>query len=288
MNGNEKEKGVSLNQQISEKYPSLSRKEKKIADFILQNFPAAFALSAARLAGQTGTSSATIVRFARHLGFTGFQQFRSHMLNEAKEEMMPEDRFKLLSPKENQISTVLKIAELEVKNINDTLHQLDRAVFERFIAGLNRSRCVYSIGIGISSLLARLSAYQLNQAGLTTQFCAKDEHSFLEKLIHLTPKDVLLAFSFPPYSKETVQTVKFCQERGVMCLAVTDRTTAPIVRYSQETLLVKTRNLMFTNSVSAVAMLINAVATEIALLNKKRVVADIDLINQFLEGDFLS
>jgi hypothetical protein len=45
---------------------------------------------------------------------------------------------------------------------------------------------------------------------------------------------------------------------------------------------------MFTNSVSAVAMLINAVATEIALLNKKRVVADIDLINQFLEGDFLS
>jgi hypothetical protein len=30
------------------------------------------------------------------------------------------------------------------------------------------------------------------------------------------------------------------------------------------------------------------VATEIALLNKKRVVADIDLINQFLEGDFLS
>jgi DNA-binding MurR/RpiR family transcriptional regulator len=136
--------------------------------------------------------------------------------------------------------------------------------------------------------LARLSAYQLNQAGLTTQFCAKDEHSFLEKMIHLTPKDVLLAFSFPPYSKETVQTVKFCYERGVRCLSVTDRATAPIVRYSQETLLVKTRNLMFTNSVSAVAMLINAVATEIALLNKKRVVADIDLINQFLEGDFLS
>jgi DNA-binding MurR/RpiR family transcriptional regulator len=288
MNDNDKEKIVSLNQQISGKYPSLSRKEKKIADFILQNFPTAFALSAAHLANRTGTSSATIVRFAQHLGFTGFQQFRLHMLNEAKEEMMPEDRFKLLSPKENQISTVLKIAELEVKSINDTLQQLDRAVFERFIAGLNKGRCIYSLGIGISSLLARLSAYQLNQAGLTTQFCAKDEHSFLEKLIHLTPKDVLLAFSFPPYSKETVQAVEFCRERGVLCLAVTDRTTAPIVRFSQEALLVKTRNLMFTNSVSAVAMLINAIATEIALLNKKRVVADIDLMNALLSQEFLS
>ncbi|MGA2586260.1 MAG: MurR/RpiR family transcriptional regulator [Candidatus Aminicenantales bacterium] len=288
MNSNDKEKIVSLNQQISEKYPSLSRKEKKIADFILQNFPAAFALSAAHLANKTGTSSATIVRFAQHLGFTGFQQFRLHMLNEAKEEMMPEDRFKLLSPKENQISTVLKIAELEVKSINDTLQQLDRAVFKRFIAGLNKGRCVYSLGIGISSLLARLSAYQLNQAGLKTHFCAKDEHSFLEKLIHLTPKDVLLAFSFPPYSKETVRAVQFCRERGIQCLAVTDRTTAPIVRFSQETLLVKTRNLMFTNSVSAAAMLINAVATEIALLNKKRVVAEIDLMNELLSQEFLS
>jgi DNA-binding MurR/RpiR family transcriptional regulator len=288
MNGDNKENIVSLNQRISGKYPLLSRKEKKIADFILQNFPAAFALSAAHLADRTGTSSATIVRFAQHLGFTGFQQFRLHMLNEAKEEMMPEDRFKLLSPKENQISTVLKIAELEVKSINDTLQQLDRAVFERFIAGLNKGRCVYSLVIGISSLLARLSAYQLNQAGLTTQFCAKDEHSFLEKLIHLTPKDVLLAFSFPPYSKATVQAVEFCRERGVLCLAVTDRTTAPIVRFSQEALLVKTGNLMFTNSVSAVAMLINAIATEIALLNKKRVVAEIDLMNGLLSQEFLS
>ncbi len=45
---------------------------------------------------------------------------------------------------------------------------------------------------------------------------------------------------------------------------------------------------MFTNSVSAVAMLINAIATEIALLNKKRVVADIDLMNALLSQEFLS
>jgi DNA-binding MurR/RpiR family transcriptional regulator len=240
------------------------------------------------MAEQVGASPATIVRFSQHLGFSGFQHLRSQMVNEIQEEMMPEDRFKLLSPDSNQISTVLKIAEQEVKNINETLREIRRDTFEKFIAALNKGRCIYTLGIGISSLLARLSAYLLNQAGLTTQFCLKEEHSFLEKLIRLTKKDVLLGFSFPPYSRDTIRAVKFCQERGVTCLSVTDRPTAPIVQWSWATLLVRTKNLMFTNSLSAVTMLVNAIATEIALLNKNRVVTDIDLINKFLEGDFLS
>jgi hypothetical protein len=44
---------------------------------------------------------------------------------------------------------------------------------------------------------------------------------------------------------------------------------------------------MFTNSISAVSMIINAIATEIALLNKKKVVAHLDLINQLRTDDFL-
>jgi DNA-binding MurR/RpiR family transcriptional regulator len=288
MNEKDKHEDLSLNQRIVERYPELSRKEKKIADYILENYRGAFAISAAHLAELTETSSATVVRFARHLGLSGFQQFRSRMLNEVKEEMMPEDRFKLLSPTENQISTVLKIAEQEVKNINDTLQEIDPNAFEQFISELNKCRSVYTLGIGISSFLARLAAYLLNQAGLTTHVCAKEEHSFLEKLIRLTPRDVVLGFSFPPYSKETIQAVKFCHERGVRCLGITDRATAPIVQWSHFVLLAQTKNIMFTNSLASVAMLINAITTEIALLNKKRVVADLDIINRLLAGDFLS
>jgi len=57
----------------------------------------------------------------------------------------------------------------------------------------------------------------------------------------------------------------------------------PIAQWSHSYLLAQTKNLMFTNSLSAVLMIINAVATELALINKKRVVANIDLINKLLE-----
>ena len=81
-------KNLSLQERIIKNYPLLSRKEKKIADYLSQNLRTAFALSTDQLAKNTGISSATIVRFAQHLGFSGFQQLRSQMMDEVKEELL--------------------------------------------------------------------------------------------------------------------------------------------------------------------------------------------------------
>jgi DNA-binding MurR/RpiR family transcriptional regulator len=283
-----KENKSSLKDTILQYYPSFSRKEKKIADYILQNLRTVFALPITNLAENSGVSSATIFRFSQHLGFSGFQQLRSQMVEEVKEEINPEDRFKLFVPDGNAIETILRVAEHEVKNINITIDHIDPQRFREFIEHLRKGNCLYTLGIGISSILARLAAYLLNQAGLKTYFCQKEEHFFVEKLINLSKKDVVLGFSFPPYSKETVTAMKFCFERHLTCLSITDRATSPIVRWSHSFLTANTENIMFTNSIGAVAMIINAIATDIALLNKKKVVIHLDLINQIEKDDFLS
>ncbi len=282
-----KSKSPDLRHRIIDNYPRLSRQEKRIADYILQNGHTLFTLSTSELAASIGVGSATVVRFARHIGFSGFQQLKSQIKDEVLEEMMPEDRFKLLQPEKDHVRTLLKIAELEVNNINMTLGRIPKEDFEAFIRTLRRAQVIFTLGIGISSHLARLAAYLLNQAGVRTQYCGREEHTFIERLVNLKPKDVLLAFSFPPYSRETVEAVKFCSKRGLSCLSITDRPTAPIVASSSTALFVETKNLMFTNSISAVTMLLNAVATELALLNKQRVVINIDILNDLPNQDYL-
>jgi len=283
-----KENRGSLKELILNFYPSFSKKERKIADFIVQNLHTAFALPINSLAKHSGVSSATIVRFSQRLGFSGFQQFRSRMVEEVKEEINPEERFKLFVPDGNAIETIVRVAENEVKNINLTIGGIPAARFKEFIEKLRKADCVYTLGIGISSILARLAAYLLNQGGLKTHFCQKEEHYFVEKLINLSKKDTILGFSFPPYSKETVTTMKFCFERGLTCLSITDKATAPIVKWSHCFLTANTQNILFTNSIGAIVVLLNAIATEIALFNKKKVVFHLDLINQIEKDGFLS
>jgi DNA-binding MurR/RpiR family transcriptional regulator len=284
----DKENRSSLKDLIINFYPTFSKKERKFADFIIQNFHAAFALPINSLAKNTGVSSASIVRFSQRLGFSGFQQFRSKMVEEVKEEINPEERFKLFIPNGNSIETIVKIAEIEVKNINLTIDGISAASFREFIEKLRKAEGVYTLGIGISSILARLAAYLLNQAGLKTHFCQKEEHYFVEKLINLSKKDTILSFSFPPYSKETVTALKFCFERGLTCLSITDKATAPIVKWSHCFLTANTKNILFTNSIGAIVVLLNAIATEIALLNKKKVVFHLNLINEIEKDGFLS
>ncbi|HQH61771.1 MAG TPA: hypothetical protein PLW38_08425, partial [Candidatus Saccharicenans sp.] len=109
-----------LKELILSRYSSFSGKEKKVADYILQNSHVAFALPINSLAEQAEVSSATIVRFSQHLGFSGFQELKSQIIEEVKEEINPEERFKLLLPDNNAVETVIKVAENEVKNINLT------------------------------------------------------------------------------------------------------------------------------------------------------------------------
>ncbi|MGB8953295.1 MAG: MurR/RpiR family transcriptional regulator [Candidatus Aminicenantales bacterium] len=277
-----------LKEEIIKKFPDLPQKEKIIGDYIIKNSRSIFTHSVVELAENTGTSPATVVRFARHIGYSGFHQLRAQMINEVKEELMPEERFELLTYDENKVSICMKVAEQEVQNINQTLNGIDKEKYEVFVDFLRKGRCIHMIGIGISSLLARLSAYLLNQAGATTHFCARDEISFIERLINMKKSDVVLGFSFPPYSMETIKTIKFCFERGLKCLAITDQMSAPIVRWAHHCLFVQTKNLMFTNSISAVSMIINAMATELALLNKRKLLDKIDLINRMSKEEYFT
>ncbi|MFW6140318.1 MAG: MurR/RpiR family transcriptional regulator [Acidobacteriota bacterium] len=283
-----KKNHIYLRQIIAQHYDKFTKKEKRIADYFIKNQYSLFTLSVDKIAQQTGASTATIVRFAQHMGFSGYNQLKNQLINEVKEKMRPEDRFKLLTQNQNKISACMRVAKLEVKNINNTLDKLDRERYETFIDLLKKAKSIFTIGIGISSIMARLSAYWLNQAGLKTYYCSQEEHSSIERMINLKKGDLVIGFSFPPYSKDTIKSMKFGYERNLICLSVTDKLTSPIVKWSHEHLIVQTKNLMFTNSISALSMLINSIATEIALVNKKRLVNNIDVIYELLKEDYYS
>jgi len=277
-----------LIKKIIEKYQNLSKKEKKIADFIIQNQKTVFALSGRDLSKNTKVSEATVVRFSQHLGFRGFLELKTQLITEAKEKMMPEDRFKLMPRGKDHISNIIRVARQDVENINRTIDQLDPVQFRKFVELIRSAKQVYTIGLGISSLMARIGAYLFNQAGVKAYACRKDEHSFIERLINLNESDLVMALSFPPYSKETVDALKFCYQRNIPCISITDTPTAPIVRWSHAHIIVKSKNLFFTNSIAAISTILNALSTELALYHKDKTADNSKLILKMLEDEFYS
>ena len=62
--------------QIKVLYEEMGKAEKRIADWILSNPGGLIPLSISELADQCGCGDATVVRFARRLGFSGYQELK--------------------------------------------------------------------------------------------------------------------------------------------------------------------------------------------------------------------
>ena len=252
---------------IREKYPGLPENQRKVADFLLQHLEEAPFLSVVEIEERSGASKATVVRLAQHLGYSGFLEMREDLVKDLQSRMMITEMFPLL-PKSGRGETLTAVAHQDVENINQTINQLDPKVFTDVAQMILEASQVFAVGLGISSLMSRILAYSLNQVAIRCTPCVHDYESFMEQIHMIGQGDLLIAFSFPPYYRETIEFVKAVAEKKRAVVAITDRVTSPIGFYASRVLPIASQNMLFTNSFSAMTVLINALTTEVALRNR--------------------
>ena len=65
-----------LPKMIDERYHKFSKGQKKLADFIREDYDKAAFLTAAKMGEEVGVSESTVVRFATALGYDGYPEFQ--------------------------------------------------------------------------------------------------------------------------------------------------------------------------------------------------------------------
>ncbi|MDT3695903.1 MAG: MurR/RpiR family transcriptional regulator [Ignavibacterium sp.] len=259
-----------IKEQIVSKYNSLPKNHRKIADYFINNFDKIPFLNVQDLSCATGTSVASIVRFSQRAGFKGFNELRDEITGSLRKELSNKQIFPLIEKHKIKEDLLTEVANLDIKNINDTLNLIERKTFDYVIDRILKSERVFTAGLGISYLLAEILAYQLTQVGVSSSILNHTHTVFNENILFLNPNDLLMVFSFPPYSKETIEAAKFAQERKIDVIAVTNQPAAPVTFFSKANLLVKSENMLFTNSFAAISVLINALATACAIKDRQR------------------
>ncbi len=259
-----------IKEQIRSKYNSLPKNQRKIADFFINNFDRIPFLNVQDLSDSTGASVASIVRFAQRSGYKGFSELRDSITDSLQKGLHNSEIFPLFEKRKVEDDLLTEVANLDIKNINDTLNLIERKSFNYVIDRISSAERVFTAGLGISYLLAEILAYQLTQVGINSTVLMHTHTLFHEQVLFLNSKDLLILFSFPPYSKETIDVAKFAEERKIDVIAITNKPASPITFYTKANLIVESRNMLFTNSFAAISVLINAIATSCAVKDKPR------------------
>ena len=267
---------------VTRQAAGLPRQQRSIAEYVLEHLTAVPFLSIPELARRVQVSEATVVRFAQRLGYPGFSELKMELVDILQEQLKLGDDG---TPEEIADDIFASVADLETSNIRRTVDALDRTLFAEVGEALFQASAVSTFGMGVSSHLAELAAYTLLQIGLRTQTLSTRFSSPLEQLVTSSPGDVIMVFSLPPYSRQGLDMLAAARELEIRTVAVTDRVTAPAARLATWTLPVKSDNMMFTNAVAAVTVLLNALATEIATRHREESIAALSRINRVLDDD---
>jgi DNA-binding MurR/RpiR family transcriptional regulator len=264
------ERYKKIKERIKVKYELLPPNHKKVADYIIDNFDRIPFLNIQDISISTGTSVASVVRFAQRIGFEGFSGLRDAVAESFQDQISNKEIFPLFEKREAEEDLLTEVANVDITNINNTLHLIERKTFNDVITRILKAERVFTAGLGISYLLAEILAYQLTQVGTDASVLRHTHTLFHEQILFMNRKDLLIVFSFPPYSKETVDAAQFASERKIDVIAITNKQAAPVSFYSKAALTVKSDNMLFTNSFAAISVLINAIATACALRKKSR------------------
>lgn len=270
---------------VREHFDRLPPQQQLVANYLLDSLREVPFLSVPELAQKSGVSDATVVRFAQRVGYSGFSGLKMDLLEALRQKMALHGGTSRSSRRRHEVESLEAVARQEMQNIERTLEELDRGELRRVTTALFKADHVFSFGMGISSHFAELLTYLMAQLGLRATTLSTRFSSSLEQLVPLRPTDLLVVFSLPPYSRQTIDMIEKTAQRGIPSVAICDRVTAPAARLADRVLTVRSDNLLFTNSFAALALLLNALVTEIAVRHQDHAFEALSRINRILAED---
>jgi DNA-binding MurR/RpiR family transcriptional regulator len=125
------------------------------------------------------------------------------------------------------------------------------------------------MGVRTSSYLAGFLNYSFRMIFDNVRLIQTTSGSeIFEQLIRIGEGDVMIAISFPRYSKRIINAVAFARSRGADVVAITDSAQSPIAAHASQLLTACSDMASFVDSLVAPLSIINAII--VALSRKKK------------------
>ncbi|MGP6170951.1 MurR/RpiR family transcriptional regulator [Microbacterium sp. A196] len=224
--------------------PSLAR----IAAVVRETPSTVIDLTINELAEKCDTSVASVVRFCRAIGFSGYAPLRMALATElGKESAQFPTRGALgseISDSDTLPDAVSKLATLELLAIEETVGSLDFGVLDEAITAIDQAERILLFGIGASHFIAGDLAHKLLRVGRNAH-AITDPHEAIAATALKSGPTVAIGFSHSGATAETVRFLRAAGQSGATTIAVTSSKETPLARVADHALYTVVRESTF-------------------------------------------
>jgi DNA-binding MurR/RpiR family transcriptional regulator len=210
---------------------TLTKSERKVAQYLLEDYPISGLAPLPAMAEAAGVSAPTIVRFVAKLGFKNMAEMREQLHSEISR--------RLASPLERLDNgddvaslAVLGGSEAElIDAITRSFVSLNPADVDAFMAHLcDLHRDIVPIGGRISHVLAQHLSWSLQVLRPRVRVARESLGERINLLLDVDERSVVVAFDFRRYQPDTIRFVEIAKSQGATVLLITDPYLSPAAK----------------------------------------------------------
>ena len=264
----------NLLQQLTERMPTFSKGQRQIASYILEHYDRAAYMTASKLGAEVKVSESTVVRFAALMGYDGYPKMQRALQEMARTQLTAAQRVEVADSLLDKDNILDKVLLGDADMIRRTLEGLDKAAFSAAVEKIVHARNIYILGSRSSASLAGFLTFNFRMMFDNVRNVEISSGSeMFEQILNIGSEDVLIAISFPRYSKRTVRAVKYARHAGADVVSITDSAESPIAADCDQLLTAKSNMASFVDSLVAPLSIINAMVAAVSMSCHEQVAA---------------
>ena len=265
---------VTSRETIISSFPGLTKKQKEVARFALDNDHFVAFASVAEVAQKVGVSTATVVRFCQTLGYEGYPHLQAAIRQTFPRFMTRVQRLeeRLTSPI-SESDILARVFATDIGNIKHLMELVDPETFEAAVTEICRATGILVVGEGLSAPPALFFAHSLKVMGFPVQVVTAGGAALSLELSALRPSDLLVGMSFWRYTRETVEAMHWAKEIGIKRIAITDSEVSPLAQLADYAFVASTYGVAHSSSPIAFISLINALVAALSFRRPQQTLA---------------
>lgn len=260
---------LPFQQLVKEKFPFLSAGQKKVANYLIENLNQAAFKTAFQIGRQAAVSETTVIRLSYALGFESFSEMQAIIQEELLQQSQP--GYRNVSLKEYRSSDSFKRVILnEIQLLKQLINQTNVQEIWKAVDAIIKADQVLIAGHMLSHAAAYWFSYMLGSIRDHVTLCSPTGE-FFEKFCNLTENSVVVVFSFPRYSNDTIKLAECVAKHGICLITVTDRLLSPVGRISDIVLTTEENAQTGSNSIASVISLVDLIIEGIHEKDQERI-----------------
>ncbi len=182
---------------ISEQFNNFTKSEKRIANFLRKNQEESAFLSAGEIARRLDLSEATLVRFARTLGFSSYPAMRTVLQQNFRQRVTHSARLRGRLDEMREGGDVFeRTTATEIDYLTQALESIDRKAMNKAVKLMHSHQRIFVFGLGPSVSLVDLLEIRLHRFGKHVIPLKTAGREMLEPLLLLGKNDLLFVICF--------------------------------------------------------------------------------------------